>query len=283
MGRVRKKLLATTIHWSNIFPVRTRLPATSIPLVWGTIRSTICHALVPGEREGLGLSSPTPAERAFRRQKHHAELRRTATPTFQPGQKVWLSTRDIRLRLPCKKLSPRFIGPFPIVCQVNPVTYQLQLHAQYRIHPTFHSSLLKPYHSPVSTEPGPLAGPPLPIVLEDGTIYAVKEILNSRCRGGRLEYLVDWEGYGPEERSWVPRDDILDPNLLTEFHSMHPQCPAPRGQGHPPRRHIQRPSGAGRGGGFFSHGYTRLFYHSTLSITRILISHTCQVIISTHI
>ncbi|KAL1259113.1 hypothetical protein QQF64_009690 [Cirrhinus molitorella] len=38
-------------------------------------------------------------------------------------------------------------------------------------------------------------------MLEEGSIYAVKEILRSRRRGGQLEYLVDWEGYGPEERS----------------------------------------------------------------------------------
>ncbi len=190
-------------------------------------------------------------QRALRRRKMTADLRRSATPIYQPGQKVWLSTRDIRLRTPCKKLSPRFIGPFSIMKQINPVTYKLQLPPHYRIHPTFHVSLLKPHHPSVSvpTDPEPAEEPPLPLILEDGTAYTVKEILSSRRRGGKLQYLVDWEGYGPEERSWEPRDNIIDPNPLETFHGTHPEQLAPRRRGRPPRRRGLQPSGASRGGG----------------------------------
>ncbi|KAI2667057.1 Transposon Tf2-9 polyprotein [Labeo rohita] len=168
-------------------------------------------------------------QRAVHRTKAVTSRRRIPGPTFTPGQKVWLSTRDIRLCLPSKKLSPRFVGPFTILEQVNPVTYKLQLPPQYRIHPTFHVSLLKPCHEPLlpSTEPGHEEEPPPPMVLEEGSIYSVKEILMSWRRGGHLEYLVDWESFGPEERSWVPRDDILDPTLTDEFHAAHPEYPAP--------------------------------------------------------
>ncbi|KAK3529770.1 hypothetical protein QTP86_003023 [Hemibagrus guttatus] len=190
-------------------------------------------------------------QRALRRCRTTADLRRSQAPEYQPGQKVWLSTRDIKLRLPCRKLSPRFIGPFTIVRQINPITYHLQLPPEYKIHPVFHVSLLKPHHPSVlpSTEPGAAEEPPLPLLVDNGTAYLVKEILDSRRRGGRLEYLVDWEGYGPKERSWVPRDDILDPGLLEDFHASHPDLPAPRGRGRPPRRRGPRSSGADHGGG----------------------------------
>ncbi|KAK3506499.1 hypothetical protein QTP70_003045 [Hemibagrus guttatus] len=162
-----------------------------------------------------------------------ADLRRSQAPNYHPGQKVWLSTRDIRMRLHCRKLSPRFIGPFPITQQINPVTYHLQLPPEYKIHPVFHVSLLKPHYPSVLpyTEPGEAKEPPLPLIVDDGAAYLVQDILDSQCRGGHLEYLVDWEGYGPEERSWVPRNDILDPSLLDDFHVRHPDRPAPRGRG----------------------------------------------------
>ncbi len=74
------------------------------------------------------------------------------------------------MRLPSKKLRPRYTGPFTVTKQINPVTYQLKVPSHYRIHPTFHASLLKPNHSPIPTsiDPGLAGEPALPLILEDG-------------------------------------------------------------------------------------------------------------------
>lgn len=120
----------------------------------------------------------------------------------------------------------------------------------YRIVPSFHVSLLKPYIKPLSpsTEPDEDEVPSPPDLAEDDSIYQVRAIMDSRQREANLKYFVDWEGYGPEERSWVHRDDILDPMLLTQFHQDNPNQPDPRGRGRPCRRQ-GRPSGVARRGG----------------------------------
>lgn len=128
----------------------------------------------------------------------------------------WSGFLDFKLHLPCKKLSPKIIGPFKIIKRMNPVAYHLQLPASYRISSTFHVSLLKPTYPATYTEPPP------PIEIDGSPAYLVKEILSSRLRGRQLQYLFDWEGYGAEEHSWVPINDILDPSLLNDFHRDHP-------------------------------------------------------------
>ncbi|XP_073341819.1 uncharacterized protein [Pagrus major] len=161
--------------------------------------------------------------RSRERNQRIADRRRIPAPDYAPGQRVWLCTRDIPLNVPSKKLAPRFIGPYEIETIVNPSAVRLKLPSALRIHPTFHVSQLKPVSS--SDLCPPAVAPPPPRLIDGHPAYTVRSILDVRRRGRGFQFLVDWEGYGPEERSWISRSLILDSGLLRDFYRDHPGKP----------------------------------------------------------
>ncbi|KAK7884344.1 hypothetical protein WMY93_027467 [Mugilogobius chulae] len=161
--------------------------------------------------------------RSVERNRQIADKHRIPSPSYQPGQKVWLAAKDIPLKVESKKLAPRFIGPFEVDKIINPTAIRLRLPPSMKIHPTFHVSQLKPFHeSPLC----PPAEPPPPAqIIDDHPAFSVRRLVDVRRRGRGFQFLVDWEGYGPEERSWVSRNLILDPALIEEFYRTHPGKP----------------------------------------------------------
>nr|GEV08069.1 reverse transcriptase domain-containing protein [Tanacetum cinerariifolium] len=80
------------------------------------------------------------------RQKSYADVRRRSLE-FNVGDKVMLKVSPWKGVIhfgKCRKLSPRFIGPFKILERIGPVAYKLELPREFQgIHNTFHVLNLK--------------------------------------------------------------------------------------------------------------------------------------------
>ena len=103
--------------------------------------------------------------------------------TFQEGQKVWLSAKDIQTERPCKKLDHKWLGPFKVLKVVAGGTdCKLELPASMLIYDTFHVSKLA--LDPEDPLPGQGYEEPPPVVIKDQKEWDVEEILDiKRGRG----------------------------------------------------------------------------------------------------
>ena len=116
---------------------------------------------------------------SFCAQLELADRRRRQAPSYRLGQRVWLSTCDLPLRVESRELVPRFIGPFK---RINPITVRLQLPRSMKIHLTIHVSRLKPALTSVLA-PADRPPPPPQLIGEERAVYTVRCILAERHVG----------------------------------------------------------------------------------------------------
>ena len=104
---------------------------------------TIPEDLVPATHDWLTKlrNMRTSAQQALQR------CIKAITPpcVFTSRDKVWLDAWHLKFRVPSKKLAPQRYEPFKVLKQILPVTYQLLLPPQMKIHNIFHVDLLTPY------------------------------------------------------------------------------------------------------------------------------------------
>jgi len=185
--------------------------------------------------------------KAQKQQSRYANMKRRDF-AFQVGDEVLLSTKNLNLTvkgsqqlvnklnekyknqlkilLPANKLSPRYIGPFKIIDKINNVAFKLELpHEMVRknIHPVFHVSLLKPYHtSEVYNDREPPRPPPDNFDNPQGEPeYIVEKVLSKRKYRNRIEYLVKWEGWPLHDATWEPEWRLMEdaPQMINEFNN----------------------------------------------------------------
>src|ERR1700742_2103271 len=159
--------------------------------------------------------------------KHYDKRRRTGTE-YKVGDKVWLEGTNLSTDRPMAKLGDKRFGPFKVVEKIGSSSYKLELPKTWKsLHPIFNELLRIPYHEPeFPTHPRNTRPPP--IVIGKEPEYEGEKIVNSRIFRRKLQYKVQWKGYGAHEQTWEPPSNLTNAKeAIAEFHNQYPDKPRP--------------------------------------------------------
>jgi hypothetical protein len=145
---------------------------------------------------------------------------------FTEGEKVLLSTKYRRCEYIQKKsgssakFMPQFDGPYPLTkAHATKSNYTLDLPNEPNRFPTFHASQLRKF---VANDddlfPSRKLVRPGPVVTPDGEEeWYIDWIINERKCGCGVQYLVRWQGWGPEDDRWLPSRELADLEALDSW------------------------------------------------------------------
>ena len=118
-------------------------------------------ATIAGKMKQIGEFLQEEMAIAQARMEDQANRGRTPAPRYIIGDQVWLSTANIKTQRPSKKLD-----------------HKLRLPPTMKIHPVFHSLLLRLHAGDLLPEQ--IVPPPPPVVVEGEQKWEVERILDSR-------------------------------------------------------------------------------------------------------
>jgi len=164
---------------------------------------------------------------------------------MEKGDRVYLRGKNVRTERPNPKLEAKLLGPFLIEEEVGTHARRLQLPPTMKIHNVFHLDLLEPCRVRPESQAQGLQDPVVEPMDEEWSVYEILDCKWTRQGRGPWEkrWLVDWEGFGPHERTWEPRGHLTHcDEALRIFHEAYPEKPGPR-----PDAAAQRPGPTAEG------------------------------------
>ena len=155
--------------------------------------------------------------------QRYADFNWGIAPEYKVGDKVWLSSKNLNVDWPSCKLTEWQLGPFEVIKIMSSNAIKLKLPASFRIHDVINVLQVWPYKPPVA---GQSSVPPEPIDVEGTPECEVEEILNSRLKRRKLEYLVKWSGYTDDYNTWEPEANCANsPEIISDFYKKNPSAP----------------------------------------------------------
>ena len=141
---------------------------------------------------------------------------------YKVGDKIWLSTKSIKINRPPCKLAERQLRPFEIIKVISPNVVKLKLPASFKIHDVINMSWVRLYKSLVA---GQQVIPPEPIEVEGSPEYKVEEVLNSWLKRKKLKYFVKWSGYINDYNTWKSESNLVNSKkVINDFYKLNPSA-----------------------------------------------------------
>jgi transposase InsO family protein len=157
--------------------------------------------------------------------------------SYEVGEKVFLSSKDLATHRPSAKLEQLWFGPYPITAKEGNA-YRLDLPESMKVHPVFHPSKFK--KASQDPLPGQLEEPqgPVEVDAQGQEHWEVERIVASSlgkpgARGRkpqhpRIWYRIAWKGWHSDDPSWYPEWNLRgSAQLLDVWHRANPTAPGP--------------------------------------------------------
>ena len=115
--------------------------------------------------------------------------KRTPAPAYQIGDFVWLDTRNLNTKRPAKKLDWKNASPYKVEKVVSSYAYRLKLPDTVKIHPVFHTSVLRPAAPLSDALPEQIQNPPPPVKVDGEDEYFIKKIDDIKYNKQKRQYI----------------------------------------------------------------------------------------------
>lgn len=224
MGSIKKLLHGTDKHWPLFLNFAQYAYNTKVATLTASSPFVLFFNRMPNEIRDYSKDSDNPSSISLNEWQEHQQRcisviypaidERIRTMSMAMRQHLNKSRRTLLHSLPIgsivmlkdphrqNKREPTYIGPYQIARRTQNGLYVLRDHDNDILDRMVPMDQLKV----VSRQAGFM-----------DNIYTVRKVIDHRGEAGAYEYLIDWKGYGPNDRTWEKASNILDADCIKSY------------------------------------------------------------------